>query len=395
MTEIACEAPLLPVVARRERLVTRQFALLLLMVLGSGLSMYLLTSVVPLYLAANGAGGVGAGLSTGAMMLSAVAVELLVPRMLGRFGYRGTLGLGLVLLGAPSLVLLLTASLPAVLAVCVVRGGGLAIMVVGAVALVADLIPAHRRGEGLGLYGVVVGVPAIVGLPLGVYLTNVIGFGALFVVAAVASLGGLAFLAGLPTRSTESEPQHVKVLGGLRGSGLLMPTLVFAAVTVAAGISVTFVPLAVSADRHALVAVALLVQAIAAPAARWVAGRYGDRVGPARPLVAALLLAAFGAGALVFIGSGVAVVVGAAAFGLGFGAAQNLTLAMMYDRVDRTHFGQVSALWNLAYDGGWGLGAILFGAVVAGTGYPLAFGLTAAVVAVAIVPALKAARTAA
>ncbi|WP_246486709.1 MFS transporter [Kribbella qitaiheensis] len=164
-----------------------------------------------------------------------------------------------------------------VLAVCAVRGGGLAILVVGAVALVAELTPAHRRGESLGLYGVVVGLPAVIGLPLGVYLTNVIGFGALFVVAAVASLGGLAFLAGMPTRSTETEPQHVKVLGGLRGSGLVVPSLVFAAVTVAAGISVTFVPLAVSADRHALVAVALLVQAIAAPAARWLAGRYGDR----------------------------------------------------------------------------------------------------------------------
>jgi MFS family permease len=365
---------------------------LLVMVFGSGLSMYLLTSVVPLYLAANGAGGIGAGLSTGAMMLSAVAVELLVPRMLVRFGYRGTLGLGLVLLGAPSLVLVLTASLPVVLAVCVVRGGGLAILVVGAVALVAELTPAHRRGEGLGLYGVVVGLPAIIGLPLGVYLTNVVGFGALFVLAAVASLGGLAFLAGMPSRSTETESQHVKVLGGLRGSGLLMPTFVFAAVTVAAGISVTFVPLAVSIDRHALVAVALLVQATAAPTARWLAGRYSDRVGPAKLLGPALLLAALGAGALVFIGSGVAVVVGAALFGTGFGAAQNLTLAMMYDRVAKSRYGQVSALWNLAYDGGWGLGAIIFGAVVAGTGYSLAFGLTAAVVATAIIPALRANR---
>src|SRR3954451_9017199 len=119
-----------------ERLLSGRFVRLLVTGFGSGLSMYLLTSVVPLYLAANGSGGIGAGLSTGAMMLSAVAVELLVPRMLVRFGYRGTLGFGLVLLGAPSLILLLTASLPVVLAVCVVRGGGLAIMVVGAVALV-------------------------------------------------------------------------------------------------------------------------------------------------------------------------------------------------------------------------------------------------------------------
>lgn len=373
------------------RLVTPQFARLLMMVFGSGLSMYLLTSVVPLYLAANGSGGVGAGLSTGAMMLSAVAMELLVPRMLVRFGYRGTLGLGLVLLGAPSLVLLLTASLPLVLAVCVVRGAGLAILVVGAVALVAELTPAHRRGEGLGVYGVVVGLPAVIGLPLGVYLTDVLGFNALFVVAAVASLAGLAALAGMPQRSTgQDETHHVKVLGGLRGSGLLMPTFVFAAVTVAAGISVTFVPLAVADDKHSLVAVALLVQAITAPAARWLAGRYGDKIGSVKLLAPALVLAALGAAALIFIGSAVAVVAGAALFGIGFGAAQNLTLATMYDRVPKSRYGQVSALWNLAYDGGWGLGAMIFGAVVGGMGYPMAFGLTAAIVAVAIIPAVRA-----
>src|SRR3954452_9239689 len=102
-----------------ERLLSGRFVRLLVMVFGSGLSMYLLTSVVPLYLASTGAGGIGAGLSTGAMMLAAVAMELLVPRMLRRLGYRGTLALGLVLLGAPSLALVLTSSLPLVLAVCV------------------------------------------------------------------------------------------------------------------------------------------------------------------------------------------------------------------------------------------------------------------------------------
>ncbi|WP_350280989.1 hypothetical protein [Kribbella sp. HUAS MG21] len=64
----------------------------------------------------------------------------------------------------------------------------------------------------------------------------------------------------------------------------------------------------------------------------------------------------------------------------------------MYSRVDRSRYGQVSALWNLAYDGGWGLGALAFGAIVAGTGYSAAFALTAAVVALAVVPTLRSRR---
>jgi MFS family permease len=385
MTSLACEPTVAP---RPDRLVTAQFARLLLVTFGSGLSMYLLTSVVPLYLAASGSGGIGAGLSTGAMMFAAVAVELVVPATLRRLGYRRTLAIGLVLLGAPSLLLILTSSLPLVLAVCVIRGAGLAIMVVGAVALVAELTPAGRRGEALGVYGVVVGLPAALGLPLGVYLTGVVGFETLFVLAAVCSLVGLAVLPGGPDRAGADDEHHVKVLGGLRGSGLLMPAGVFAAVTLAAGISVTFLPLA--SQNHTLVAAALLVQAVAAPGARWLAGWLGDRIGPRRLLAPALMLAAIGAGALAFVGTPAAVLGGAACFGIGFGAAQNLTLAIMYDRSPRSRYGQVSALWNLAYDGGWGAGAILFGFVVAGIGYPTAFALTAAIVALAIVPALRA-----
>ncbi|WP_329003369.1 MFS transporter [Kribbella sp. NBC_00709] len=384
----ACEIPTVQEVAA-ERLLGSQFVRLLAMVFGSGLSMYLLTSVVPLYLAANGSGGVGAGLSTAAMMFSAVAVELLVPRMLARWGYQVVLGLGLVLLGAPSLVLLTSAALPLVLAVCIVRGAGLAILVVGAVALVADLTPPTRRGEALGVYGVAVGVPAVIGLPLGVYLTNVIGFGALFILAAIASLAGLIALVGLPAKMS-TEEQHVKVLGGVRRSGLLSPTMIFAAVTVAAGISVTFLPLAVAGDKHSLVATALLLQAIGAPIARWLAGRYADRVGPAKLLAPALVLAAAGAGSLVFLPSTIAILVGSTCFGIGFGAAQNLTLTLMYNRVDRSRYGQVSALWNLAYDGGWGAGAMIFGAIVGGVGFAAAFALTAAVVAAAVVPAVRA-----
>src|SRR5689334_9906988 len=155
-----CDVP----IERAAPLIGGQFTRLLVMVLGSGLSMYLLTSVIPLYLAAHGSAGLGPGLATGAMMLSAVAVELLVPRMLARWGYRVVLGLGVILMGAPALVLLFTSSLPIVVLVCALRGAGLGINVVGAVALIADVTPPKRRGEALGLYGVVVGVPAVIGL---------------------------------------------------------------------------------------------------------------------------------------------------------------------------------------------------------------------------------------
>ena len=74
-------------------------------------------------------------------------------------------------------------------------------------------------------------------------------------------------------------------------------------------------------------------------------------------------------------------------FGLGFGITQNATQTLMYNRVAESGYGAVSAMWNLAYDGGMGLGAAGFGVLAVHTGYPAAFALTAALIPAALIPA--------
>jgi predicted MFS family arabinose efflux permease len=83
------------------------------------------------------------------------------------------------------------------------------------------------------------------------------------------------------------------------------------------------------------------------------------------------------------------VLLGALVFGAGFGAAQNASMATMFDAVSRSGYGMASALWNMAFDGGYGVGAAGCGIVAARTGYPIAFALTAVVVAIAVLPARR------
>lgn len=370
----------------RPPIMTRALVLLFVATLGALTSFYLLLSVVPLYATSGGAGGIGAGLTTAALMLSTVGAELATPRLLTRFGYRLAFAVGLLLLGAPALALTASANLVAILVICVVRGLGFAITVVVGSALVAALVPHERRGEGLGLYGVVVGVPAMAALPLGVWLVERVGYGPVFVAGAVTALAGLIVVLGLPGRQPTSE-QPVGILAGLRTPALARPAIVFSTTAMAAGVVVTFLPLAVTGASGNLAALALLVQATAATITRWWAGRYGDRHGPSGMVVPGVLAAGVGMLGLVLIASPIAVVVGMAVFGAGFGVTQNASLALMFDRASASGYGTVSALWNLAYDGGLGLGAAGFGVVAAQTGYPTAFAVTAALVLVALVPA--------
>jgi len=39
----------------------------------------------------------------------------------------------------------------------------------------------------------------------------------------------------------------------------------------------------------------------------------------------------------------------------------------MLDRVPPTGYSTASAVWSIAYDGGWGLGSVVFGLIVART----------------------------
>jgi MFS family permease len=289
----------------RARLLTRPLMVRFVSVIGTATSFYLLLSAVPLYARSAGASTGLAGLTTTALTLSSVAAYPVTPRLMARYGTRAVLAGGLLALGVPALALAITANIGLILAACVVRGAGFAVLCVAGGALTVSLIPAHRRGEGLALVGLVSGVPGVAALPLGVWLAG-----------------------------------HLPA---------------------------------------------------AAVAGRWLAGRRGDRPsnrqGSAALLVPGVLAAAAGVLVLSLTAVPAAVIAGAAVFGLGFGVTQNVTQTVMYDRVPESAFGASSALWNLTYDGGMGLGAAGFGVLALYTGYPVAFVLVAAILAAAVLPA--------
>jgi predicted MFS family arabinose efflux permease len=367
----------------RPPLVTRALLVRLVSTFGTSVSFYLPLSVMPLYLKSSGYGA-DPGLATAALLLATVAAELATPSLMSRVGYRLSLAVGLFLLGAPVLALLRPASLAVVMAVSIVRGVGFAVTIVAGGALTASLIPAQRRGEGLGLVGVVSGVPALVCLPAGVWIAGRWGYAPVFAATAAAALLPIGSVPWLPGRHGGAS-RSPSVLAGLRDRSTVRLALMFSASTVAAGVLVTFVPLAVRTTSVATAA--LFAQPATATVARWAAGRIGDRRGQGGLLGLGVLLAAAGMACLAAVHTAALVVFGASCFGIGFGLLQNATLALMFARSSRSGYSVVSAIWNAAYDAGMGVGAAGIGLLVAHTGYPAAFLVTAALLLPVLVPA--------
>ncbi|HWG13875.1 MAG TPA: MFS transporter, partial [Streptosporangiaceae bacterium] len=378
----------------RPRLASGALGRVLLFAAGLLTSFYLLISVTPMYAASSGVGSAGAGLATGLLLLGTVAAELAASGLMKRFGYRTLLVIGVILMGAPALMQLTPGPPIMIVVASVVRGFGFGLGTVVTGALIAMLLPPERRGEGLGLAGVVESVPGVVALPAGVWLAGHFGYQVVIGLAAVAALAPLVAVRGVPSGPgprgrgvSESDDAGAGSAGGLlaalRLGSPLRLSLVFAASTIAAGVVASFLPLATGLSAN-VATTGLLAQAVCAMIGRWGAGRQGDRHGHARLLIPGLVTASLGMTAMIWLTSPVAVIVGMCLFGTGFGIVENATFVLMIDRMPASGFGTASALWSLAYDAGYGAGPAAFGLLVAHTGYPAAFALTGALMLAAV-----------
>ena len=346
-----------PATAVPARLLSVPLAVTFLAEFTSLTSFFLLLSVMPMLAAAAGAGSSAAGLITGSLLLGTVAAEAVAAAAIRRLGYRMVLAAGAVLLGAPALAMLAREPQAVMVSVSLVRGLGFGLCGVVTGALTAKLLPPGRRGEGLGLLGIVSGVPAIIALPAGVWLAGHHQAAAAAAIAATAGLLPLAAIRWLPGGREARRTAPARRMPGARSSGrmagaaLRLP-LIFAAATIAAGVLDSFLPLAKGIPSN-LASAALLVQAVTATLSRWQAGRHGDRHGHARLLIPALAVAALGMATMMMLGSPVAMFAGMVLFGAGFGVIENATFALLIEQLPEA---KASALWNLAYDAGYGAG---------------------------------------
>jgi predicted MFS family arabinose efflux permease len=374
-----------PDTAAAARLLSVPLAVTFLAEFTSLTSFFLLLSVMPMLAAAGGAGSSGAGLMTGSLLLGTVAAEAVAAPAIRRLGCRTVLAAGVVLLGAPALAMIVRQPQAVMVSVSLVRGLGFGLCGVVTGALTARLLPPGRRGEGLGLLGIVSGVPAIVALPAGVWLAGHHLATAAAALAAVVGLLPLAAIRWLPGGREARRGARAGRMPAARssrrmaGAALRLP-LIFAAATIAAGVLDSFLPLARGVPGN-LTAAALLVQAITATLSRWQAGRHGDRYGHARLLIPALAAAALGMAAMLMLSSPVVIFAAMALFGAGFGVLENATFALLIEQLPEA---QASALWNLAYDAGYGAGPAVFGLICVRTGYPAAFALTGALILAAV-----------
>ncbi|MGN6529642.1 MAG: MFS transporter [Burkholderiaceae bacterium] len=337
---------------------------------GIATAFYLTLSSGPTHLARLG-GDAAAGSATSVSAFATAAASLAAPALIARLGRRVVFALAALALALPC-GLLFGSSLALAELACAVRGGGLGLVFVATGGLAAMLVPAGRRGELLGLFGLAFCVPAIFAVPAGQWLVGR-SPGGLALAATACALAPLLALKTFPARCSRDMPAPLARLPWRR---LAWPLVAQLAAAATVGTMITALAAAAIRDAGQPVGPAMFAYGLALALVRAGSGRLCDRIGSRAVVVLGAMLALCGQAMLARFGPW-AIVAAAAMLGTAFAMQQNGTLTLMLARSAAGQSDAVSAAWNIAYDAGLGVGAMAFGGLAPRWGHGAAVLLVA------------------
>ncbi len=357
--------------AVRPRLWSASFALLLGVVHLYFLSYALYFAALPLYV--KGALRWQIGLVVGVPFIASMLLRLYTGRIVDRVSRRRLLAAGAAGCAVASLLQALSADIWYLSAVRVVYGVTAAFLTTSIMASLADVLPAPRRGEGMGWYGVVYTSTSLYGPALGLWLAQSLGYGAFFGFGAVLNVGCLAL--ALLLTETQTPRQRAAPRGKLFSPSARLPMLTFLSLTIPAGAVTAFLAL-YEKQRHAgdpgaffaLYGATLLLGRLGGG---WVADRWSRRAAIVPGLIVtggAMLLLSTAGGAAAFY-------LAALLYGGGFAFGHTGLTILTMDRAPAAERGAAMATLTGAWDVGTVLGAFVLGFFADAGGYAALFAL--------------------
>ncbi|WP_243298618.1 MFS transporter [Bacillus litorisediminis] len=321
-----------------------------------------------------------AGLVTGIFIIGTLIGRLFIGRIIDQMGYKKFLYIGLAFFTLTSFLYFFKLGITFLLINRFVHGIALGVASTATGSIVARIIPAARKGEGIGFYSLSVTLATAIGPFIGLFMSQHTSYQMIFSFCLI--LGIISLLIGIflyiPAAEARSSASELK---GFKLSGFIEPKAVpISIVAMILGFCyssvLSFINFyAIELELIEAASFFFIVYAAAIIVSRPFTGRLMDVKGANYVMYPAFVL--FGGGLLILSTAEVSLtfLLAGILIGLGFGNMQSVTQAIAIKLTPSHRMGLATSTFFILIDAGYGFGPYLLGFVIPLAGYNLLYAI--------------------
>lgn len=336
-------------------------------------SFHFLLPTITVYAASLGATGAQIGLIGGIFGYSAIFIRLFTDTGVRAFGKKKCLYAGLLLCVASVLGYMLFPSADAIIFARVIHGLGFGLSTTFAAAIAADVIPAARRGEGIGYFGMGSTVAMALAPAFGLYLLAESAIW-LFTASIAVSLLALMMAYACKTKEAVTElpptpPLRSSIRNRLCEHGTAGPSLLTILFGAGYGSVNTFIAMLAAEKSVENAGLFFVIGTLFVFISRPFGGRLLDKYGAFAVVLPGAVSYLLALGIMVMADSLTGLLVASVFYGLGAGALLPALLTWMLNMVRSDRHSAASATFYNMLDIGTSTGLIVLGTLAGSVGY--------------------------
>jgi predicted MFS family arabinose efflux permease len=350
---------------------------------------YSLLTVLPVYVIDELQGSQSqAGLMTTIFLLSAIIVRPFSGKIIEGIGKKKALLMSIFFFAVSSFFYFLISDFYLLLGLRFFHGIWFSIASTVLIAIASDLIPEHRKGEGIGYFAMSMNLAVVAGPFLSLALIQFVSYSTLFLGLAITIV--IAFILAFGIHPAELPNTGRKPLNRIRLHDLIeikaMPIALVGFLTAFAysGIMSFISVYAKSIGLFESVSLFFVVFALAMLLSRPYTGRLFDQKGPGSVIYPSLFIFAIGLIILSVTQSAGVLLLAGAMIGLGYGALLPSYQTMSIQSAPRERTGHSTATFFIFYDLGIAVGSVILGMISAGLGFTNLYLISSGVVLVTV-----------
>ncbi|WP_047983902.1 MFS transporter [Ornithinibacillus californiensis] len=349
---------------KQEKIWTRDFILICLANFFIFFGFQMTLPTLPLFVKELGGSDQLIGVIVGIFTFSALVLRPYAGHALETKGRQFVYMIGLAVFVISIGSIAFIASIGFLIVMRIVQGVGWGLSTTATGTIATDIIPASRRGEGLGYFGLSGNIALAFGPGLGLALVGKISFTTLFLICAACGLVALLLSSKVRYKQVEKTPDKaVTPRFDVFEKTAIQPSLLVLFITFTFGGIATFLPLHAIEQNVGGIEAYFLVYAAFLFISRTFAGKIYDRKGHLYVYLPGTFMILIAMILLAWLPSTFILLFAAGLYGFGFGTVQPALQAWAVEKAANNRKGMANATFFSCFDLGIGLGALTFGQI--------------------------------